>query len=217
MLRRAGGRGKTPLADIRRRILPSVPLIAALGLLASLLEGAGIGLFVGVTCPRHTARIPALALARPKRPRLFVPEGRRPSALGGVQGKHGGIIRTVTQRSTTGAGFDFQSDGRTGRATGTRNEKARVSVTQLGQPSASQFPLAVQPAASANRRRRSCTNLSRATEPPRRRPPQPCGRRSSRHARPQGHKSCRRGSCRQRLPRCSLRPGRPAGNAHLTG
>ena len=46
MLRRAGGRPESPLADIRRRVLPSVPLIAALGLLASLLEGAGIGLFV---------------------------------------------------------------------------------------------------------------------------------------------------------------------------
>ena len=43
---RAGGRRTWPLADIRRRILPFVPLIAALGLLASLLEGAGIGLFV---------------------------------------------------------------------------------------------------------------------------------------------------------------------------
>ena len=46
MLRRAGGRRKWPLADIRRRILPFVPVVAALGLLASLLEGAGIGLFV---------------------------------------------------------------------------------------------------------------------------------------------------------------------------
>ncbi len=46
MLPRAGGRRKWPLADIRRRILPFVPLVAALGLLASLLEGAGIGLFV---------------------------------------------------------------------------------------------------------------------------------------------------------------------------
>jgi subfamily B ATP-binding cassette protein MsbA len=46
MVRRAGGRRESPLADIRRGILPSVPLIAALGLLASLLEGAGIGLFV---------------------------------------------------------------------------------------------------------------------------------------------------------------------------
>jgi len=43
---RAGGRRTWPLADIRRRILPFVPLIAGLGLLASLLEGAGIGLFV---------------------------------------------------------------------------------------------------------------------------------------------------------------------------
>jgi subfamily B ATP-binding cassette protein MsbA len=46
MLSRAGGRRTWPLADIRRRILPFVPLVAALGLLASLLEGAGIGLFV---------------------------------------------------------------------------------------------------------------------------------------------------------------------------
>jgi subfamily B ATP-binding cassette protein MsbA len=46
MLPRAGGRRIWPLADIRRRILPFVPAVAALGLLASLLEGAGIGLFV---------------------------------------------------------------------------------------------------------------------------------------------------------------------------
>jgi len=45
MLRRASAR-KWPLADIRRRYLPYVPLVAALGLVASLLEGAGIGLFI---------------------------------------------------------------------------------------------------------------------------------------------------------------------------
>jgi len=45
MLRRASAR-KWPLADIRRKYLPYVPLVAALGLLASLLEGAGIGLFI---------------------------------------------------------------------------------------------------------------------------------------------------------------------------
>jgi ABC-type multidrug transport system fused ATPase/permease subunit len=46
MLPRAGGRRNWPLADVRRRILPFIPLVTALGLLASLLEGAGIGLFV---------------------------------------------------------------------------------------------------------------------------------------------------------------------------
>lgn len=46
MLSRAGGRRKWPLADLRRRILPFIPLVTALGLLASLLESAGIGLFV---------------------------------------------------------------------------------------------------------------------------------------------------------------------------
>ena len=46
MLRRARGRRESPLADIRRRILPFVPAVAGLGLLASILEGAGIGLFV---------------------------------------------------------------------------------------------------------------------------------------------------------------------------
>jgi len=46
MLRRAGGGRKAPLAALRRRILPSIPLVAVLGLVASLLEGAGIGLFV---------------------------------------------------------------------------------------------------------------------------------------------------------------------------
>jgi subfamily B ATP-binding cassette protein MsbA len=46
MLRRASARRKWPLADVRRKYLPVVPLVAALGLLASLLEGAGIGLFI---------------------------------------------------------------------------------------------------------------------------------------------------------------------------
>lgn len=46
MLRRAGTRERWPLSDIGRRILPLVPLIAALGLLASILEGAGVGLLI---------------------------------------------------------------------------------------------------------------------------------------------------------------------------
>lgn len=46
MLRRAGARRKWPLADVRRKYLRFVPLVAALGLLASLLEGASIGLFI---------------------------------------------------------------------------------------------------------------------------------------------------------------------------
>ena len=46
MLRPAGARRKWPLADIRRKCLRYIPLIAALGLLASLLEGAGIGLLI---------------------------------------------------------------------------------------------------------------------------------------------------------------------------
>ena len=62
MLRRAGDRRQSPLADIRRRILPSVPLVAALGLLTSLLEGAGIGLFMPLLAlmldPSASAAIP---------------------------------------------------------------------------------------------------------------------------------------------------------------
>jgi subfamily B ATP-binding cassette protein MsbA len=69
MLRRAGGRRESPLADIRRRILPSVPLVAALGLLASLLEGAGIGLFV-----------PLLALMLDETTATNVPEPLRAAA-----------------------------------------------------------------------------------------------------------------------------------------
>ena len=46
MLRRAGGRRKWPLASIRRKYLPFIPLVAALGLLASLLEGAAVGLLI---------------------------------------------------------------------------------------------------------------------------------------------------------------------------
>jgi subfamily B ATP-binding cassette protein MsbA len=46
MLLRAGARRKWPLAGVRRKYLPYVPVVAALGLLASLLEGAGIGLFI---------------------------------------------------------------------------------------------------------------------------------------------------------------------------
>ncbi len=44
--RRAGAHRKWPLAALRRKYLPFVPLVAALGLLTSLLEGAGIGLFI---------------------------------------------------------------------------------------------------------------------------------------------------------------------------
>lgn len=46
MVRRAGARRKWPLAEVRRKYLPYLPLVAGLGLLASLLEGAGIGLFI---------------------------------------------------------------------------------------------------------------------------------------------------------------------------
>jgi subfamily B ATP-binding cassette protein MsbA len=45
MLGRAGAR-KWPLADVRRKYLPYIPLVAVLGLIASTLEGAGIGLFI---------------------------------------------------------------------------------------------------------------------------------------------------------------------------
>lgn len=46
MLPRVGGDQKPALAAMRRQIWPSVPLIAALGLLTSVLEGVGVGLFV---------------------------------------------------------------------------------------------------------------------------------------------------------------------------
>ena len=45
MLGRAGAR-KWPLADVRRKYLPYIPFVAVLGLVASFLEGAGIGLFI---------------------------------------------------------------------------------------------------------------------------------------------------------------------------
>ncbi len=46
MVWRSGGDRKRPLAPIIRRAAPFLPLITGLGLLASLLEGAGIGLFI---------------------------------------------------------------------------------------------------------------------------------------------------------------------------
>lgn len=46
MQERAGGRWKWPLARVLRKALPAMPLVAALGLLASVLEGAGIGLLI---------------------------------------------------------------------------------------------------------------------------------------------------------------------------
>jgi subfamily B ATP-binding cassette protein MsbA len=46
MLPRAASRQKWPLASAYRTVLPLLPLVAALGLLASVLEGAGIGLFI---------------------------------------------------------------------------------------------------------------------------------------------------------------------------
>ena len=76
MLRRAGDSQDSPLADIRRRILPSVPLVAALGLLASLLEGAGISLFV-----------PLLALMLDPTASAAIPGSLR--ALAGLAGDYG--------------------------------------------------------------------------------------------------------------------------------
>lgn len=46
MLRRTAGTGPSPLGPPLRRLWRFLPLVAALGLLASLLEGAGIGLFI---------------------------------------------------------------------------------------------------------------------------------------------------------------------------
>ena len=46
MLRRARTRRRWPLSHIGRKILPLVPLVAVLGLLASLLEGVGLGLLI---------------------------------------------------------------------------------------------------------------------------------------------------------------------------
>ena len=44
--RRSTGRRKSPLAPLIRKFAPLLPIVAGLGLLASLLEGAGIGLFI---------------------------------------------------------------------------------------------------------------------------------------------------------------------------
>lgn len=46
MLRRARTRRRWPLRHIGRKILPLVPLVAVLGLFASILEGAGVGLLI---------------------------------------------------------------------------------------------------------------------------------------------------------------------------
>ena len=46
MLRRSAGHGSSPLDPYLRKLGRFLPLVAALGLLASLLEGAGIGLFI---------------------------------------------------------------------------------------------------------------------------------------------------------------------------
>jgi subfamily B ATP-binding cassette protein MsbA len=46
MLRRSAGHGPSPLIPVLRSLARFLPLVAALGLLASLLEGAGIGLFI---------------------------------------------------------------------------------------------------------------------------------------------------------------------------
>jgi subfamily B ATP-binding cassette protein MsbA len=62
MLRRAGTHRRWPLSHIGRKILPLMPLVAALGLLASLLEGAGVGLL-----------IPLLSLLLADNPALGIP------------------------------------------------------------------------------------------------------------------------------------------------
>src|SRR5205085_3014668 len=46
MLRRSAGHRTSPLIPVLRSLARFLPLVAALGLLASLLEGAGIGLFI---------------------------------------------------------------------------------------------------------------------------------------------------------------------------
>ena len=46
MLRRSTGRRKSPLAPLVRKFAPLLPIVAVLGLLARLLEGAGTGLFI---------------------------------------------------------------------------------------------------------------------------------------------------------------------------
>ena len=46
MLRRSAGHRTSPLIPVLRSLVRFLPLVAALGLLASLLEGAGIGLFI---------------------------------------------------------------------------------------------------------------------------------------------------------------------------
>src|SRR5688572_23640193 len=46
MLRRSADRRKWPLASLAGSVAPFLPIIAGLGFLASLLEGAGIGIFI---------------------------------------------------------------------------------------------------------------------------------------------------------------------------
>jgi len=80
MLPRAGGRRTWPLADVRRKYLPFVPLVATLGLLASLLEGAGIGLFIPLL---------SLLLAEPATLHL-------PQPLVAIMAMFGGSLREQT-------------------------------------------------------------------------------------------------------------------------
>jgi len=80
MLPRAGGRRTWPLADVRRKYLPFVPLVAALGLVASLLEGAGIGLFIPLL---------SLLLAEPATTHL-------PQPVVAVMAMFGGSLREQT-------------------------------------------------------------------------------------------------------------------------
>lgn len=80
MLRHAGARREWPLADVRRKYLPFVPVVALLGLLASLLEGAGIGLFIPLL---------GLLLAQPASIQL-------PHSLVALMSTFGGTIREQT-------------------------------------------------------------------------------------------------------------------------
>jgi subfamily B ATP-binding cassette protein MsbA len=132
MLRRDETRRRWPLNQIRRQIYPLVPVVAVLGLIASLLEGAGVGLLIPLLSVL-LAKDPSAGLSGPLRALAHMfggydPEARaillgtailalvvlkglvqiaNQSLLGSIQARIGREIRSGMARSLLAVDYPF--------------------------------------------------------------------------------------------------------------